>query len=515
MVQLGYSAVSVACQPLHRKMGKIVRSENMRPEILNPLFKTVSSLEGIGPKLEKTLTRLFFGRETGEPAHISDLLFHIPHSIIDRRHRPKIADAIEGMTSTFLVHVDKHLPPPRGNNRVPYRITVHDESGEMTLVFFRSSGDWLGKAMPVGETRFVSGKPEFFNGKLNMVHPDHMVTEEQFKEMPLVEPVYPLVAGLSSKVLGRSIRTAVKSLPDLPEWVDNNLLKQQHWPTFKSAIERLHEPRDTFDLEPNTPSRRRLAFDELLAGQLALALLRNRIRKSSGKSRSCNGELEKKLVELLPYRLTTAQTRSLKEIASDLAKPERMMRLLQGDVGSGKTVVALLAALKVVEGGEQAAIMAPTEILARQHLAVIEPLCEKIGVKARLLTGKDKAAVKRETLEQLRNGEINLIIGTHALFQSGVDFKALGFVVIDEQHRFGVHQRLALGDKGSAPDVLVMTATPIPRTLVLTHYGDMDVSQLDEKPPGRQPIQTNAVSAERIEELISRIFSAVGSGQKV
>ena len=487
----------------------------MRPEILNPLFKPVSSLDGIGPKLEKTLTRLFYGRETGEPAHISDLLFHIPHSIIDRRHRPKIAEATEGRISTFEVHVDKHLPPPRGNKRVPYRINVHDESGTMTLVFFRASGDWLNKAMPVGEKRFVSGKPEYFNGKLNIVHPDHMLGEAQFNELPLVEPVYPLVAGLSSKVLAKSIRTAVKTVPELPEWIDPSLLKKQHWSSFSSSIERLHNPRDILDLGPETPIRRRLAYDELLAGQLALALLRNRIRKSNGKSRSGTGILEKKLIDLLPYQLTSAQERSLGEIASDLSKPEKMMRLLQGDVGSGKTVVALLSAIKVIEGGEQAAIMAPTEILARQHLSVIKPLCNQIGVNVQLLTGKDKTAQKRETLEKLQTGEINLLIGTHALFQSGVEFKGLGFIVIDEQHRFGVHQRLALGDKGESPDVLVMTATPIPRTLVLTHYGDMDVSQLDEKPPGRKPVQTNAVSADRIEELIARIIAAVESGQKV
>ena len=222
----------------------------MRPEILNPLFKPVSSLEGIGPKLEKALTRLLHGRETGEPARISDLLFHIPHSVIDRRHQPKISEAKEGVISTFRVHVDNHVPPPRGNRRVPYRINVHDDTGNMTLVFFRSSGDWLLKAMPVGETRYVSGKPEYFNGKLNMVHPDHMVSEENFNEMPLVEPVYPLVAGLSSKILSKSIRTAVKSVPGLPEWTDATLLTREKWPAFMTAIQRLHEPRDALDVGP-------------------------------------------------------------------------------------------------------------------------------------------------------------------------------------------------------------------------------------------------------------------------
>ena len=487
----------------------------MRPEILNSLFKPVSSLEGIGPKLEKTLTRLFHGRETGEPARIADLLFHIPHSVIDRRNQPGIAQAVERQVATFKVYVDRHIAPPRGNKRVPYRIEVHDETGEMTLVFFRSGGDWLAKSMPVGETRYASGRPEFFNGRLNMVHPDHMLSETQFAEMPLVEPIYPLVAGLSSKVLAKSIRTAVSTVPELPEWADKNLLEREHWPSFNKALQRVHSPRDSLDLEPNTPARRRLAHDELLAGQLALALLRERLRKSSGKARRGDGRLVKQLLPLLPFDLTGAQKRSLDEISADLEKPERMLRLLQGDVGSGKTIVALIAALKVIEIGDQAAIMAPTEILARQHLASIQPLCEQIGITVQLLTGKDKAAERRETLAKLESGEIDLVIGTHALFQSKVEFKSLGLAIIDEQHRFGVHQRLTLGDKGANSDVLVMTATPIPRTLVLTAYGDMDVSRLDEKPPGRQPIQTNGVGADRIEELIHRVISAVHEGQKV
>ncbi|MEM7068704.1 MAG: ATP-dependent DNA helicase RecG [Pseudomonadota bacterium] len=487
----------------------------MRPELLNPLFTDVSSLEGIGPKLTKTLTRLFHGNETGEPARIADLLFHAPHSIIDRRNRPLIADAAEGVVSTFKVVVDKHYPPPRGNKRIPYRIAVHDETGEMTLVFFRGHAEWLVKTMPVGEMRYVSGKPEFFNGKLNMVHPDHMVSQEEFANMPLVEPVYPLVAGLSGKILTRSIRTALASLPILPEWAPSDLLSRQHWPDFNEAIGLLHNPRDSADLDFNSPARSRLAYDELFSGQLALALLRNRLRKSAGKSRIGNERLTKALGPLLPFELTGAQRRSVQEIKSDLEKPERMLRLLQGDVGSGKTIVALLAALTVIEAGDQVAFMAPTEILARQHLETITPLCEALGVTIQLLTGKDKASQKRQTKEDLQSGELDLVIGTHALFQSGIEFSSLGLAIIDEQHRFGVHQRLTLGDKGDATDVLVMTATPIPRTLVLTAYGDMDVSKLDEKPPGRLPIQTNAVNSERIEELIHRVSQAVGKGQKI
>ncbi len=486
----------------------------MRPQILNPLFASVSTLPGIGPKLTKTLTRLLRGNENEEEARIVDLLFHAPHSVIDRRNQPGITNALNGAIATFQVHVDRHLPPPRGNRRVPYRIDVHDDTGELSLVFFHPRADWLEKAMPVGEKRYISGRVEWFNGKLNMVHPDYMVSETEFAELPLMEPVYGTTFGLSSKILSRSVRSAVASLPEFPEWADDALVSREHWPSFNSAVKRIHKPVDALDLDPKSPARRRLAHDELLAGQLSLALLRHRMRKSAGISRVGDKSLVHKIEAALPYTLTGAQQRAIGEISQDLQKPERMLRLLQGDVGSGKTIVALIAMVEVIETGSQAAIMAPTEILARQHIASIKPLCEAASIKAVLLTGREKGKTRKEILQALEAGEIHLLVGTHALFQSDVVFKDLGLAVIDEQHRFGVHQRLSLGDKGMATDVLVMTATPIPRTLVLTAYGDMDVSRLDEKPPGRQPIKTSALSAERLPELIQRIENAISHGQK-
>ena len=491
--------------------GKIFR---MRPQILNPLFTPVSSLSGIGPKLAKALTRLLRGNENEDEARIVDLLFHIPHSVIDRRNQPGIANALDGAIATFEVHVNRHFPPPRGNRRVPYRINVHDQTGELGLVFFHPRADWLEKAMPVGEKRFISGRIEWFNGKLNMVHPDYMVSEAEFAELPLMEPVYGTTAGLSSKVLSRSIRTAVSNLPKLPEWADATLVSREQWPSFNDAVNRIHAPDGAQELDPNTPARRRLAHDELLAGQLALALLRLRLKKSAGKSRVGTGSLTSKVESALPYSLTGAQQRAIGEISDDLKKPERMLRLLQGDVGSGKTIVALIAMLEVIETGSQAAIMAPTGILARQHIASIKPLCDAVGIKAEILTGREKGKARKQILEELESGEIQLLVGTHALFQSDVGFRDLGLAVIDEQHRFGVHQRLTLGDKGEATDILVMTATPIPRTLVLTAYGDMDVSQLDEKPPGRQPIKTTALNAARLQDLVQRIENAVSTGQK-
>ncbi|MCB1438276.1 MAG: ATP-dependent DNA helicase RecG [Nitratireductor sp.] len=487
----------------------------MRPEILNPLFKQVSSLEGIGPKLEKALTRLFRGSEQAEAATLRDLLFHRPHSIIDRRRQPGIANAPEGVIVTLKVRVDRHQPPPRGNTRVPYRVFVHDETGELALVFFRAHGNWLDRMLPVGETRHVSGRVEWFNGRPTMIHPDHIVDEAEFAAMPLVEPVYPNTSGMAQKSLQKAIRSAVEQLPDLPEWIDPALREREGWPDFRQAVERLHEPRDALDLEPSAPHRRRLAFDEFLSGQIALALMRERMRKAGGRKRESSGKMEAAILNSFAYPLTAGQSQAIADIKADQAKPERMLRLLQGDVGSGKTIVALMAAANAIEAGSQAAIMAPTEILARQHFASIAPLAEAAGIRCAILTGRERGKAREAILSGLNSGDIDLLVGTHALFQGPVSFKDLGLAVIDEQHRFGVHQRLALGDKSPHADVLVMTATPIPRTLVMTWYGDMEVSKLTEKPAGRREIATSALPLDRLDELIARIGKAIAEGQKV
>jgi len=487
----------------------------MRPSLLDPLFASVSSLAGIGPKLEKTLNRLFFGNETANSARLVDLVFHLPNGIIDRRQQPKIADALGGTIVTMKVWVDKHNPPPRGNRRVPYRVQVHDDSASMTLVFFHAHQAWIEKTLPIGEMRYISGKMEWFNDAPTMAHPDHVVSEEEFADLPLVEPIYGSTAGLSAKVLVRSVRAALEQLPDFDEWIDKGLMSRESWPGFNEALERVHHPRDGLDIAPQSQAWRRLAMDEFLAGQLALALMRAKMKKLHGKSHTGSGELSNNLRQHLPYNLTGAQERSLQEITEDIAKPERMLRLLQGDVGSGKTVVALMAILNAIETGGQGAIMVPTEILARQHFATLAPFCEKIGIHIEVLSGKDKGVARREIYARLASGETRIIIGTHALFQKAVEFDDLRIAIIDEQHRFGVHQRLALGEKGEAVDILVMTATPIPRTLVLTYFGDMDVSQLDEKPPSRLAIQTNALPLERLPALVDRVGTAVRNGQKV
>ncbi|TIW09831.1 MAG: ATP-dependent DNA helicase RecG, partial [Mesorhizobium sp.] len=374
---------------------------------------------------------------------------------------------------------------------------------------------YLEKSMPVGEHVVISGRMEWFNGRPTMVHPDHVALAGEAENLPLVEPVYPLTAGLSGKVLRRAIGQALGRLPELPEWQDDAFMRRQTFPPFADALAGIHYPADPIDVAVEGVAWRRLAYDELLAGQVSLALVRARIRRLSGRPLTGDGSVVEKLREALPYSLTPSQEFALAEILADLADPERMLRLLQGDVGSGKTVVALLAMARAVEAGGQAALMAPTEILARQHLATIAPLAQKAGLRTAILTGREKGRERTETLAGLASGEIDIVVGTHALFQESVTFHDLVLAVVDEQHRFGVHQRLAITAKGDAPDMLVMTATPIPRTLVLTAFGDMDVSKLTEKPAGRQPIRTVTLPLERLDELVGRMRDAVADGQKI
>ncbi|MFK7902517.1 MAG: ATP-dependent DNA helicase RecG [Nitratireductor sp.] len=487
----------------------------MRPDILNPLFAPVSKLEGIGPKLEKALTKLFRGNEALDPARIADLVFHAPHSVIDRTNMPSIEEAMAGEIVTLKVHIDAHLAPPRGNKRVPYRVNVHDQSGELQIAFFRAHGSYLEKQLPVGGTRYISGRVERFNGRASMVHPDLILDEQAFSAMPLIEPVYPAVSGIAQKTLAKSIRTSVELLPDFEEWADKALMAKEKWPDFSSAVKALHRPRDVLDVDARSKHRRRLAFDEFLAGQLALALMRERMKKTGGKSRNFSGNLKDNILKQFKWPLTNSQSTAISDIRQDLEKDERMLRLLQGDVGSGKTIVALCAAANVIESGSQAAIMAPTEILARQHFATIKPLCDAVGINVEILTSNEKGQIRAGILERLKSGETQLLLGTHALFQGPVEFKELGLAVIDEQHRFGVHQRLALGDKGPQTDVLVMTATPIPRTLVMTWYGDMDVSQLTDKPIGRKDINTTLLSSEKLDVLINRVGTALADNKKL
>jgi ATP-dependent DNA helicase RecG len=483
----------------------------MRPSVLNPLFAAITALPGIGPKLEKLFSRLLARDDTGR---IIDLLFHLPTGVIDRRTRPKLRDMVLDQVVTVLITVDRHRPSPPHRPRAPYQVYTSDETGDLILTFFNARKDYLQKLLPVGERRYVSGIIELYDGMLQMVHPDRILSEADLVKLPLVEPVYPLTEGLSLNVVSKAVMAGLPRVPDLPEWQDASWVARERLPSFQDALTRLHRPSEPHDIAPEGPAWSRLAYDELLAGQLALALVRAHVRRPAGRATTGTGHLRKKLIEALPYSLTPSQSRAVGEIVADLARPERMLRLLQGDVGSGKTIVALLAAATVIEGGRQAAIMAPTEVLARQHFNTIAPLAAAAGLSVAILTGRERGRERSAILAQLALGEVHVLIGTHALFQEDVQFRDLGLAVVDEQHRFGVHQRLALTRKGQAVDVLVMTATPIPRTLVLTYFGDMDVSELREKPAGRQRIDTRTIPLSRLEEVVQAVGRALAAGHR-
>ncbi|WP_112941649.1 MULTISPECIES: ATP-dependent DNA helicase RecG [unclassified Rhizobium] len=485
----------------------------MRPAILDPLFSSVSALPGVGPKIAELLAKLF-GRETPEDCRVVDLLFHAPHSLIDRRNQPGIARAPQGAIVTITGRVDRHQPPPNKKSNVPYRVFLYDETGELTLVFFRGQSTWLEKQLPLDEEVTVSGKIDWFNGRASMVHPDYIVKASEAENLPLVEPIYPLTAGLSPKTLRKIIEAALPKTPEFPEWIDAALAQKQGLPSTADAFHGLHEPRDPADIDPQAPARRRLAYDEFLAGQLSLALVRQRLRKVAGQPVHATGHLSRQILEALPFSPTGSQTEAIAQILKDMAGDDRMLRLLQGDVGSGKTLVALMAMAAVIESGGQAVLMAPTEILARQHHATIAKYTAAAGIRIEVLTGRTKGKERDEILERIASGEAQIVIGTHALFQDTVNYKNLMLAVVDEQHRFGVHQRLRLTAKGITPHMLVMTATPIPRTLVLAAFGDMDVSKLTEKPAGRKPIQTITIPTERIGDIVGRLKAALLDGKK-
>ncbi|MDD9900641.1 MAG: ATP-dependent DNA helicase RecG [Alphaproteobacteria bacterium] len=478
-----------------------------RPFALDPLFQSTRVVAGVGPRIAKLLEKV-----AGEK--VADLLWTLPNGMIDRRHAPKIAEARAGEIASMTVKVEQHIPPKSRN--LPTRVRCSDDTGVIELVFFHARGNYLEIQLPVGEWRVVSGKIEMYNGTPQMPHPDIITTPDKKDEVLAIEPVYPLTAGLTQKVAGKIIHAALDRVPELPEWHDAALMKRENWPAWDAALHAAHLPETPEVLLPQHPARQRLAYDEILSHQITIGLVRLQQKsRSKGRVLKADETIYQKAFAALPFQLTNAQEKATADIRADLAKEDRMLRLLQGDVGSGKTAVAFLAMAHAVAAGAQAVIMAPTEILARQHEKNISLFAEKAGLKTVTLTGRDKGKTRKAILEEIANGNAHIVIGTHALFQDDVAFKDLGLVIIDEQHRFGVHQRLQLSSKGNLADVLVMTATPIPRTLTLTAYGDMDVSRLDEKPPGRQPIDTRLVSNERINEVIAALPRKIADGERI
>lgn len=478
-----------------------------RPFELDPLFRSLTTLSGIGPKNCKYLERLIEGPK------VLDLLFHLPVDFVDRRFSPTVSEAPNGQIATMALTVKKHVPNPRKS--LPYRVQCQDETGAITLVFFHANKGWIEKQLPVEQKVVVSGKVEYYQGNAQMVHPDAIGKIEERSSIETVEPVYPLTQGITNKTVRKAMQAGLGFVPKLPEWLEPTYKERYEWIDWHKAVARVHEPKEADELSPEHPTRMRLAYDELLANQLTLALVRHRQRKINGRSFQNDGTFRQKVLDALPFDLTGAQKRTLEDIDQDMFAPARMLRLLQGDVGSGKTVVACLAMLSAIETGAQAALMAPTEILARQHAESLKPWLEAAGIRSIVMTGRDKGKAREVLVDQIRSGAAQVIIGTHAIFQDGVDFHDLGLAVIDEQHRFGVHQRLQLSSKGNGTDVLVMTATPIPRTLALTAYGDMEVSKIDEKPPGRQPIDTRLISIEKIESMCDGLKRQIATGARI
>ncbi|OED47830.1 ATP-dependent DNA helicase RecG [Rhodobacteraceae bacterium (ex Bugula neritina AB1)] len=476
-----------------------------RPEILFPLFAGVETLQGVGPKTAQNFAQIDL--ETPR-----DLLFSLPYSLVDRRRRASILGAELPATLTVEVTIGRHRPAR--NRGGAYRIHVEDAETEFQLVFFHGRSRYLEAQLPEGSRRVVSGKVELFDGVANMVHPDHMLPLAEADSIPSFEPVYRLTYGVTQKTMFKAAQSALERVPELAEWIDPAQALKHNWPGWHHAIAAAHEPQGADDLAPEAAARARLAYDELFAHQLTLALARQTERKTRGIQSAATGRLQSRVLQALPYRPTGAQARAIEEISADMAAEKRMNRLLQGDVGAGKTLVAFMALLVAVEAGGQGVMMAPTGILAQQHMEGLAPLAEDAGVVIEILTGRDKGAERKAKLAALKRGDIHILVGTHAVFQQDVEFRDLRLAVVDEQHRFGVRQRKELAEKGKGADVLVMTATPIPRSLALAQYGDMDVSVLDEKPPGRKPVKTAIISTERMQEVVDHLRRAIAEGRQ-
>jgi ATP-dependent DNA helicase RecG len=482
---------------------------NMRPEILFPLFADITTLTGVGAKTKQLLSRLAGDR-------VANIIYHLPSAIVDRRNMPNVPEMQDGMVVTAIVEIDEYLPPARKYDKnSPFKVRCYTPTGYITLVFFNAYPDFIEKQLPKGEKRVVSGRVERFNGEVQIAHPDYIAPVSELENIRKVEPQYPLTAGIAKKNLLKILSDALKRAPTLPEWIAPDFLNKNGWASWQESLLKAHHPLSEEDLSLHSKHIKRLAYDELLANQLALLLMRKFVTKDGGQAIAGDGSLRAQLLEKLPFKLTAGQEEVIAEIIADQKSESRMMRLLQGDVGSGKTVVALFAALNAVEAGKQVAIMAPTEILAMQHYKWISSILSAHGCKVELLLGRTKAAARTEILTGLKNNEINIIIGTHALFQKSVEFADLGLAIIDEQHRFGVEQRTALAKKGKNVDVLLMTATPIPRTLTLTMYGDMECSRLTDKPQGRLPIDTRIVPAARMKHIIEGLWRVIDKGEKI
>lgn len=484
----------------------------MRPAVLNPLFASTASLPGVGPKAQTLLQKLVGDK-------VLDLCWHLPTGAMDRRYHPALAEAESGRVASFRVAVRSHHPPPRRG--LPRRVRCQTDTGFLDLVYFHGPADWLEKLLPLGAERFVSGRVEQRRGSWQMVHPDYVLTEADYRKRPIVEPIYPLTQGISQLRLLGWMQAALAALPELPEWIAPELLRARQWPNWRAALLAAHlaDGAEIADAarasEPNLPARQRLAFDELFANQLVRQLARARRRRQKGHALPHPAPQRAAALAALGVALTQGQATALAEIDADLAAPARMHRLLQGDVGCGKTLVAFLAILKAIANDMQAALLAPTDILVRQHIESFAQFGAPLGLGALSLTGRDKGKTRAQSLAQLADGRAPFVIGTHALFQDELRFARLGLVVVDEQHRFGVEQRRALAAHDAQSNLLAMTATPIPRSLTLAAFGDMDVSRIHDKPPGRAQVSTHIMPQTRVPELLRRLADFLAEEARV
>ena len=470
----------------------------MRPKILYKLFSNIMTIKGIGPKNAKIIERL-----CGK--YIVDLLFHKPSAYIDRRNSPKIVDLKEGSIATIIVNIDSYTPA--FNRRMPFRIHVSDESGQMSIVYFNLRAPYIRKILPIGSTRVISGKVEKFNESFQITHPHHVVDVKNLDNVKKIECVYPLTAGMTSKIIQKSINSSLSIIDDLPEWIPDQVISKNNWPSWKDSIYQMHNPNELDDSEDNMKYIERLVFDELFSQQLTIRLIKNKISHKNGVSLPNKNTYSKMLREKIDFKLTIDQEKTIQEISHDQCEKTKMLRLLQGDVGSGKTIVALFAMMQCMENKKKSILMAPTEILAEQHFNTIQGFLSEMNIACSLITSSTKDS---------HDFNADIIIGTHALFQKGVNFNDIGLVVIDEQHKFGVHQRILLNEKaGNSCDILLMTATPIPRTMELAAYGDMDISKIKEKPKNRKDIITKSVNAKKIEELKESLLKVLNKNQKI
>ena len=474
----------------------------MRPAHLDLLLSPINKLKGVGPKLENIINKL------GIKLNVH-FLWHFPYRIIEKKYYENIHDAPINQLVTLKIEVIKHYPSKF--RRQPYRVSCLANETPIDIVYFNARHPVVRSVLPVKNIKMISGKLEFFKNKFQITHPSSIENISDIQLLREKEPVYSLTAGLNMKSFIKLSNQVLQSVPDLGEWINKTLIEKYKFTSWKDAVEKLHNPEidDTYSEKNNY--RRRLAFDELFAHQLAICIVRTIDNRKKSISFKSDGNFKNKLIKNLEFKLTNSQLKVLNEIQSDLFSNKQMIRLLQGDVGSGKTIVALISMLTVIESGYQVTLMAPTSILAYQHYENISKLINKLPIDIDILTGKDKGRKRLEKLEKIKSGDTKIIIGTHALIQEGVNFNKLGLSVIDEQHRFGVYQRMAFNYKGFRPSILVMSATPIPRTLTLAAYGDMDESRLIEKPIGRKPIKTSVLTLKKEKNLIERIKNKINN----